>query len=195
MATRKNLKITFDSPVTLILVFFCFLSGILSKSSPELQSFFSCPTCATGQNPFNFKSLADYFKLIFYPLGFSDWNVLSKNLVFILFLCPKVEQVFGKSVLSLILFVSVLFAGVICVCFSNFSMVGTSGIVCLLLILLLYSSIDKKDLPFSYILLALIYFACEIISIFSSNSLVIFCHFAGALVGSLVGILSLNSKR
>ena len=195
MATRKNLKITFDSPITLILVFFCFLSGILSKSIPELQSFFSCPTCASGQNPFNFKSLADYFKLILYPLGFLDWNSLAKNLIFILFLCPKVEQVFGKSVLSLLIFVCVIFSGVVCVCFSNFSMAGTSGIVCLLLILLLYSSIDKKDLPFSYILLALIYFACEIISIFSSNSLVIFCHFAGALVGSLVGILSLNSKR
>ncbi len=194
MATRKRFRLSFDYPVTLIFVILCIVFGFLAKLIPELQSILSCPTCASGQNPFNFKSISDYFRLILYPLGFSDWNVLTSHLVFILFLCPKVEQVFGKSILSLLLFVCVIFSGVVCVCFSNSVMVGTSGIVFMLLILSFYSYIDKKEIPLSYVLLAIIYFSNEIIHIFSTNSLVVFCQFAGALVASLVGILSLGSR-
>jgi len=197
VATRKKtgFKISFDSPITLIFVILCVIFGILSKFLPEFQNFLTCPTSASGENPFNFKSVTDYFRLLLYPLGVLDWNILTSNLVFILLLCPKIEEKFGKGILSLLILITVLFAGVVCVCFSSTVMVGSSGIVCMLLILSFYCSIDKKEIPLSYILLALIYFSTQLISVFTTNSLEPFCHFAGALIGSLVGILSLGNKN
>ena len=74
MATRKKagFRISFDSPITLIFVILCVIFGILSKFLPEFQSFLTCPTSASGKNPFNFKSVTDYFRLILYPFGVLD---------------------------------------------------------------------------------------------------------------------------
>lgn len=197
MATRKKIgfSFSFESPITLIFVFICVFFSFLGKIKPEVANFLLCPTSATGELPFNFTSISDYVRLILYPLGFSNWNILTSNLVFILLLGPKVEEFFGKSILFLLIFVSIIFSGVICVCFSSTVMVGLSGIVCLLLILSFYTSIEKKDIPFSFVLLALIYFTNEINYIFSEKSLEVFYQFAGALISSLVGILSINSKK
>ena len=67
----------------------------------------------------------------------------------------------------------------------------------MLLILAIYVSIDKRQVPLSYLLLAFIYFAREIISIIDTNTIEVFCHFAGSLAGSFVGILatSLGGKK
>ena len=198
MASSKNkFSVSFDSPVTLILVLCFMIVAIVQRFIPSFAWLFVCPCRSGNVAAFNYQSVADYFRIFLYPFGFSSWNQMTANLVFILLLCPRVEQSFGKLFTFLLILLSVVFAGVICVCFSNSVIYGTSGIVCMLLILAIYVSIDKRQIPLSFLLLAFIYFAREIISIIDTNTIEVFCHFAGSLAGSFVGILatSLGGKK
>ena len=190
--SKNKFSVSFDSPVTLIFVFLLILVAIFQRIFPQISFLFFCPTRFGTASSFNYKSVADYFRILLYPFGFSSWNFLISNLVFILLLCPKVESVFGKLITTLMLLLTIVFAGVVCVCFGTSVIYGTSGIVCMLLILSLYISIDKKSIPLSFILVAIIYITREVIQIIDTNSLEIFCHFAGSLAGSLVGILSIS---
>ena len=198
MASSKNrlskngFSVSFDSPVTLILVLAFILVAILQRFLPSFAWLFVCPCKSGNVAAFDYTKVADYFRIFLYPFGFANWNQMTANLVFILLLCPRVEQTFGRLFTFILVLLTVVFAGVICVCFSNSVIYGTSGIVCMLLILAIYVSIDKKQTPLSYILLTVIYFAREIISIIDTNTVEVFCHFAGSLAGSLVGILSLS---
>ena len=196
MATSKKNKagfsVSFDSPVGLVLVILLVVMAIIERLVPSIDWLFVCPCKAGNSAAFDYRNVADYFRILLYPFGFSSWNQLTANLVFILLLFPKIESVFGKLFSSMLVLITVAFAGVICVCFSNSVIYGTSGIVCMLLILAIFISADKRQIPVSYILLAVIYFAREIVSIIDTNTIEVFCHFAGSLAGSLVGILSLS---
>ena len=196
MATSKKNKagfsVSFDSPVGLVLVVLLVVMAIIERLVPSIDWLFVCPCKAGNSAAFDYRNVADYFRILLYPFGFSSWNQLTANLVFILLLFPKIESVFGKLFSSMLVLITVAFAGVICVCFSNSVIYGTSGIVCMLLILAIFISADKRQIPLSYILLAVIYFAREIVSIIDTNTIEVFCHFAGSLAGSLVGILSLS---
>jgi len=196
MATSKKNKagfsVSFDSPVGLVLVILLVVMAIIERLVPSIDWLFVCPCKAGNSAAFDYRNVADYFRILLYPFGFSSWNQLTANLVFILLLFPKIESVFGKLFSSMLVLITVAFAGVICVCFSNSVIYGTSGIVCMLLILAIFISADKRQIPLSYILLAVIYFAREIVSIIDTNTIEVFCHFAGSLAGSLVGILSLS---
>lgn len=194
MPRKTKFSLSFDSPITLIFAIASLCVAILMKIFPQLQNLFLCPTVHSSVNAFDPKSISSYIGLLFYALGSTNWALLSSNLVFILLLCPKVEFSFGKSILSVLMIVCCIFSGVVCICFSSESITGCSGIVCMLLILAMYSSIDKMSIPLSYILLALLYFGREFVNIVENNSLAVFCHFAGALVASLIGILSVNIK-
>lgn len=166
--------------------------AIVQRFIPSFAWLFVCPCKSGNVAAFDYQSVADYFRIFTYPFGFSSWNQMTANLVFILLLCPRVESAFGKFFTFMLILVTVVFAGVVCVCFSNSVIYGTSGIVCMLLILSIYISIDKKQIPLSYVLLAVIYFMREIISIIDTNTIEVFCHFAGSLAGSLMGILSIS---
>lgn len=196
MATSKKNKagfsVSFDSPVGLVLVILLVVMAIIERLVPSIDWLFVCPCKAGNSAAFDYRNVADYFRILLYPFGFSSWNQLTANLVFILLLFPKIESVFGKLFSSMLVLITVAFAGVICVCFSNSVIYGTSGIVCMLLILAIFISADKRQIPLSYILLAVIYFAREIVSIIDTNTIEVFCHFAGSLASSLVGILSLS---
>ena len=196
MATSKKNKagfsVSFDSPVGLVLVILLVVMAIIERLVPSIDWLFVCPCKAGNSAAFDYRNVADYFRILLYPFGFSSWNQLTANLVFILLLFPKIESVFGKLFSSMLVLITVAFAGVICVCFSNSVIYGTSGIVCMLLILAIFISADKRQIPLSYILLAVIYFAREIVSIIDTNTIEVFCHFSGSLAGSLVGILSLS---
>ncbi|MCR4790628.1 MAG: rhomboid family intramembrane serine protease [Treponemataceae bacterium] len=190
--SNKNFTLGFDSPVTLILVMLLVLLAIIQRLFPSISWLFFCPCRGGNIAAFDYKSISDYFRILLFPFGFSNWNFLTANIVFILFLGPRVELNFGRLITCLLLLVTTVVSGVICVCFASSVIYGTSGIVCMLLILGIYISIDKKSIPLSYILLAVIYFAREIISIIDANSLETFCHFVGALASSLVGILAIT---
>ena len=191
-AAKNKFSVSFDSPVTLVMVLLVILVAILQRFIPSYVWIFVCPCRSGNVAAFNYKSVADYFRLLLYPFGFANWNQMTANLVFILLLCPKIETAFGKLFTCLLVLITVAFAGAVCVCFRNSVIYGLSGIVGMLLILAIYISVDKKQFPLSYILLALIYFAREIVSIIDTNSIEVFCHFAGSLAGSLVGILGIT---
>ena len=199
MATSKKNKagfsVSFDSPVGLVLVVLLVVMAIIERLVPSIDWLFVCPCKAGNSAAFDYRNVADYFRILLYPFGFSSWNQLTANLVweYANLSCDAlIESVFGKLFSSMLVLITVAFAGVICVCFSNSVIYGTSGIVCMLLILAIFISADKRQIPLSYILLAVIYFAREIVSIIDTNTIEVFCHFAGSLAGSLVGILSLS---
>ena len=158
MATSKKNKagfsVSFDSPVGLVLVILLVVMAIIERLVPSIDWLFVCPCKAGNSAAFDYRNVADYFRILLYPFGFSSWNQLTANLVFILLLFPKIESVFGKLFSSMLVLITVAFAGVICVCFSNSVIYGTSGIVCMLLILAIFISADKRQIPLSYILLA-----------------------------------------
>ncbi|MGP1587956.1 MAG: rhomboid family intramembrane serine protease [Treponemataceae bacterium] len=193
--SKSRFDIAFDTPVVLSFVIILTLAALLERIFPEICWFFVCPKSLNYSDGFNYNHFVDYLRIFLYPLGGGNWNRLASNIVLILLLAPKVESVFGKLITSVLILITSVTGGVFCVCFASNVIYGTSGIVCMFLILAIYVSIDKKNVPFSFILLAVIYFTGEIISIIDENSLEIFCHFAGALAGSFVGILSLSIGR
>ncbi|MGN0728108.1 rhomboid family intramembrane serine protease [Treponema sp.] len=204
MARKNSLRAVFDSPVILVFTavsaaFFIFdafssinISGLL----------FECHG-AKSDPAFNFKSAADYARMIFYPLGFSGRPQFFMSMAFLLLLGPLLEERYGSLMLSLMLFITSLVGGVLTACLSPFSIMGAGGIVFMLVILSVLQSFIKKQVPFSWIFVFILFISFELTAVpasenfpdFLNKSVPVFIQLASGICGSLFGFFVCPKKR
>lgn len=179
------MKLTYNAPATLS---FALVSAIVLALDQLTgmritEGLFSVDASMNPSDPL------DYLRLFTHVLGHADWNHLMANLAFILLLGPILEEKYGSGTLLLMMVVTALVTGILNVLFLPTGLLGASGIVFMMILLVSFTNFRKGEIPLTFILIVVLYLARELISAFQSDSVSQLAHIAGGLVGSLFGFL------
>lgn len=188
----SKIKITYNAPVTLtfsLISAFILTINMISKGT-VIPSFFTAPGNIKSSMPFTPSSALDYFRLFSHVLGHSDWNHFLGNMAFILLLGPVIEERYGSAILSIMMSVTALVTGVLNACLSPAALLGSSDIAFMMVLLASFTSISKKQIPLSFILVLILYIGREIISSGANQNISTLAHIAGGLCGSLFAFLA-----
>ena len=176
------MKIKYNAPVilTYAIISMCFLaffsSGILAK-------YFSSPAHLSFADPYF------YLRLVSYIAGHGGWNHLIGNLMIILLVGPLLEEKYGsEKLMEMILVTAISTALLNAFLFSN-SIIGGSGIAFMLILLSSFSNIKSKEIPLTFIIIAVLFIGSEMVSSLQVDRMSQFSHFAGGFVGAGYGFL------
>ncbi len=193
----KKFKVVYNAPFTLTFCLICTVillldQTILSKAD-IMNNIFSVPGNAKSKIPFDIKIPFNFARLFLHSMGHSGWNHLLGNFSFILLLGPLLEERYGSLSIAVMASVTAFVTGVLNACFIPAPLLGSSGIAFMMILLSSFTTIQKNEIPVSFILVFILYIGKELIlgasGIASENSIATFAHIAGGLCGSMFGFL------
>ena len=193
---KKRIRLTFNAPVTLTFSIVCAAVLALNNfvfSGSLTPALFTCPGNKNCPFPFEWKSAINYVRIFTHIFGHTDWNHFLNNFAFILLLGPLMEERYGSFVLTLMILMTAFVTGVINVCFIPHALLGASGVAFMLIILSSISTLDKSELPISFLFVLAIYAGREIFSVGSggkSANISSVAHIAGGLCGAASGFFA-----
>lgn len=174
------MKIKYNAPVVLsyAIVSICVLAF---TGNAVIAKYFSSPAHLSFSNPYF------YLKLVSYIAGHANWTHLIGNLMIILLVGPLLEEKYGSGkLLEMILVTAISTALLNAFLFSN-SLIGGSGIAFMLILLSSFSNIKSKEIPLTFIIIAVLYVSSEVVSILKVDRISQFSHLAGGFVGAAYG--------
>lgn len=136
-----------------------------------------------------FARILDYVRLFSHSLGHAGWDHLMGNLAFILLLGPILEEKYGAGVLAFMMIVTAGITGILNVLFLSTGLLGASGIVFMMIMLISFTNIRQGEIPLTFILVVLLYLTREFVAAFGDNNVSQFAHIIGGLTGSMFGFL------
>jgi membrane associated rhomboid family serine protease len=176
------MKIKYNSPVilTYTLIAFCLLAFC---PRTILAHYFTSPALLAFSNP------EFYGRLISYIAGHASWAHLSGNITIILLVGPLLEEKYGSGKLLEMVLVTAAVTGLFNAFFFSNSLMGGSGIAFMLILLSSFSNIRSRQIPLTFILVALLFIGSEVISILKIDQISQFSHLAGGFAGACYGFL------
>ena len=182
MKYLSNLKFDYNSPVIisyLILSLTAWLLNTITKGKTNKLLFSNYRSSIL--NPFT------YIRLFTHSIGHKDWNHLVSNFLYILLIGPIIEEKYGSINLLIMLLLTSLVISLFNIIFNDYSIVGASGNVYMLIVLSSFSNISEGRIPITLVLICLFYITSEVKdSILDGNKKI---YHDGHLIGALCGIL------
>ncbi len=105
----------------------------------------------------SFTDPLDYFRLFSHVLGHTDWEHLLGNLTFVLLLGPILEERYGSDKILIMIGITALFTGILNVAIFSTGLLGASGVVFMLIILVSIVNMKKGEIPLTFFLIATIF--------------------------------------
>ncbi|HMQ08635.1 MAG TPA: rhomboid family intramembrane serine protease [Saprospiraceae bacterium] len=176
------MRIRYNSPVILTFALLC--SGVFFIelfTGMGLMRLFILQDKVVLTNPISVATLVTH------ALGHANVEHLMGNLAFILLLGPIVEEKYGSRQMLIMILVTALITGVLNVLLFNTGLLGASGIVFMLIILASFTNTRGKEIPLTFILVALLFLGKEIIQSFKTDQISQFAHIIGGICGSVFG--------
>ena len=189
---KKRWHLSYNAPVTLTFSIFCALILLMDTLLQHhlIPALFTAPGA-----PFDYHNPLNFLRLITHVFGHADWNHLLGNFAFILLLGPLMEEWYGAPMLCLMCTVTALVTGVINACLIPTPLLGASGIVFMLIVLASLSTIEKGEIPITFLFIIALYIGRELMVGVKAANVATFAHIAGGLCGSLFGFLIAPKKR
>ncbi len=179
------MRIRYNAPVTLTYAFV----ATLVLAADQLLGAGLIPRLFTvpSSSAFSFSNGGDWVRLFTHVIGHSGWNHLLGNFAFILLLGPILEEKHGSFPILLMITVTALVTGLINVLFSNYALLGASGVVFMMILLVSFTNFKNGEIPLTFLLIIALYVVREIIASFDRDGIAQFAHVAGGTCGSLFG--------
>ncbi|AFG37879.1 rhomboid family intramembrane serine protease [Spirochaeta africana] len=180
------MKIRYNAPVTLtfsltaaavLLLNYTLLPGIT-------WNLFTVHASMSATNP------ADYLRLFTHVIGHSSWSHLLGNLALLLLIGPILEEKYGGTALGIMIGLTAVITGGVNVLFMPTALLGASGVVFMMILLVSFTNIRSGEIPLTFILVLVLYLAREFYGIFQDDNISRLAHILGGLCGSLFGFLS-----
>lgn len=179
------MRIRYNAPVTLtfsLLAAMVLLVDMLSGSQLTASIFSVPPQLA-------FNRVMDFVRLFTHSIGHAGWNHLISNLAFILLLGPILEEKYGSPALVIMMLITAGITGLLNVLFLSTGLLGASGIVFMMILLISFTNIRQGEIPLTFILVVLLYLTREFVTAFQANEVSQFAHIVGGITGSMFGFL------
>lgn len=175
------MKLKFNSPVILGFSLLCVAVFFLDKAMVgSLMPYFTVGHVSLAQP-------VTILTLFTHVIGHASLEHLMGNLTFILLLGPIVEEKYGDTRLLLMILITAFVTGLLNVIFFNTGLLGASGIVFMLILLVSFTNSQRGEIPITFILVALLFIGKEVIQSLSSDQISQFAHIMGGICGSIFG--------
>ena len=181
------MKIKYNSPVILTysIISICILAFC---NSEFLAKYFSSPAHLSFSDPYF------YLRLVSYIAGHGGWNHLMGNLMIILLIGPLLEEKYDSGKLFEMILITTVATGLLnAFLFSN-SLIGGSGIAFMLILLGSFSNIRSKEIPLTFIIIAVLFIGSEIVATLKIDRISQFSHLAGGFIGAGYGFIRCGKK-
>jgi membrane associated rhomboid family serine protease len=176
-------KIKFNSPVILTYTLICsivfFMSG--GANSGIMPMF-------TLMNETNFTNPLAIFRLFSHIAGHASLEHLMGNMTFILLLGPIIEERYGSQKTLIMILMTGLLTAIANILLFDTGLLGASGIVFMLIILVSITNVKSGELPITFILVAILFIGKEVLSSFAKDNVSNFAHIFGGICGSFFGL-------
>jgi membrane associated rhomboid family serine protease len=183
------LNIKYNSPVILTFSFLCTAIFVMDKFAiPGLMSFFTL----YPQRGFDGLGI---FTLFSHALGHISMDHLLGNLTFILLLGPIAEEKYGSRGILAMILITALITGLLNYFFFNTGLLGASGIVFMLILLVSFTNVRSGEIPITFILVVILFLGKEILQSLNSDQVSQFAHIIGGFCGSFFGFSGAIKQR
>lgn len=177
------MKITFNSPFVLIFV-------LISVLCLVVQTQLGAPLRMNVlQGHFDFRNWQDYVSLVGHAFGHADTGHLLGNLSILLLIGPVLENDYGTKKLMIFCLITCLVISVVHIAFWEHSLMGASGIVFMMIVLVSLDGSKKREIPMTFLLIVLLFIGQEIWNAFQDDQVSQFAHILGGATGAVLGYL------
>ncbi len=178
------MRIKYNSPVILTFALICTALFFADKlMAGTLMGIFSVGTSVNWSNPLSI------FSLFSHVLGHGSLDHLIGNMTFILLLGPIIEEKHGSKFTLMIIVLTAFITGLLNISFFDTGLLGASGIVFMLILLVSFTNVKEGQIPLTFILVALLFVGKEIIQSLQSDQVSQFAHIIGGVCGSVFGFV------
>ena len=147
------------------------------------MNYFTVGTSIDFSNPFSL------FSLISHIFGHGSLDHLLGNLTFILLIGPIVEEKYGSRKTAMMIIVTAIITGLLNITFFSTGLMGASGIVFMLILLVSFTNSKEGEIPLTFVLVALLFIGKEVLQSLNSDQVSQFAHIIGGFCGSVFGFI------
>ncbi|MFP4329587.1 MAG: rhomboid family intramembrane serine protease [Alkalispirochaetaceae bacterium] len=184
------MKIRYNAPVTLT---FALTATVILLLDTTLRLSLASRYFSIGAT-LNWGNLIEYPRLVLHILGHANWTHFMSNFAFILLLGPILEEKYGGANLLFMMIITALVTGLLNVALLPTGLLGASGIVFMMILLVSFTNIRQGEIPLTFILVVLIYLAREIVASVREDSISQFAHIVGGMCGGLFGFFRVGRR-
>ncbi|MBR6404418.1 MAG: rhomboid family intramembrane serine protease [Eubacterium sp.] len=190
MAGRKKLQCTYNAPVTLTFAFLSvavLLMGYFTNGRTTVMFFEVYRSKIT---------LSWFIRLFGHVLGHSSLSHYAGNMMMFLLLGPILEEKYGGLNLIEAFAVVAVVSGVFnIIFFPDVALLGASGLVFMMIVLVSASDLRAGEIPITMILVIIIYLGSELLTMITTHDNISqLTHIIGGICGAIFGVL-LNGKK
>ena len=183
------MRLKFNSPVILGFSLVCVAVFVLDKiMAGTLMPYFTLGNV-------NASSGLSILTLFTHVIGHASIEHLLGNLTFILLLGPIVEEKYGDMRTLLMMLITSLVTGILNLLFFHTGLMGASGIVFMLILLVSFTNTKSGEIPVTFILIAILFIGKEVIESLKTDQISQFAHIIGGLCGSVFGFVTRPGNR
>lgn len=182
------MKLKYNAPVTLTFALIC--TAIVAADQYLVPGLIDGLFTAEGAKTFDYKYIPAYARVFSYPFGHIGWEHLLSNMTLILLLGPILEERFGSRSLVLMMFLTSVINGLINAFFFPTELVGSSGLVFMMIVLSSFTNIKKGEIPLTFLVIISLYMAREIFAAFKFDDISQISHIIGGTCGSMFGLVN-----
>jgi len=184
------MRIRYNAPFTLTFSLLC--AAVLAVTQFFVPDLTKAWFTVGGQGSFHWNDVVSYVRLFSYTLGHADWTHLLGNLSFILLLGPILEEKYQTPALIVMVLITALITGIVNVVFFSTALVGASGIVFLMILLVSFANVRAGEIPLTFVAVLALYLGKEIWEGFQNDNISQFAHIVGGISGSIFGFMALK---
>lgn len=191
MGSRGRWKIVFNAPTVLVFGMICvvvLLIGISTKGTSTENFFMTYHS--------SLKSPMTWVRFFTHVFGHASWEHLLGNISYILLLGPLLEEKYGSTRILGVIAITAFVTGIVnYIFFPSSALLGASGVVFAFIILSSITGFNDREIPLTFILVAVIYLGQQVYSgLFVRDNVANFAHIIGGLVGAISGFFLLRRR-
>lgn len=180
----KNMKVTFNAPVVLVIVGISLLATLLGYITGGLTSRMLFTTYRSAV-----LSPMTWIRAFTHIFGHADWAHFAGNMSYLLLLGPMLEEKYGSKTLAGVVMVTAFATSLVnYILFPNVALCGASGVVFAFILLSSFTSFKQGEIPLTFILVAVFFVGQQIFEgMFLRDNISNISHIVGGIVGGLLG--------
>ncbi len=177
------MKISYNAPVILTFALICTVVFFADQfTGGNIMPYFAVGTTFSAHP-------VVLFSMFSHVIGHGSIDHLLGNMTFILLLGPIVEEKYGSGKTLFMIGITALITAIINMAFFSTGLLGASGIVFMLILLVSFTNMKDGKIPLTFILVALLFVGKEVIHTFQEDQVSQAAHIIGGICGSVFGFL------
>lgn len=137
-----------------------------------------------------------YVRFLGHVLGHSSYDHYISNMIMILLIGPPIEEKYGSTALIWAIIATAIITGIVQFAFfPTAGLLGASGLVYMMVILLSFSGTREGGVPLTFLLIIALYLSSEVVDLFTKvDDISQITHIVGGVCGAGIGAI-LNTRR